>query len=101
MCLVQANNQNHHKLTPDQLDKNKPEPLDDPNFGLFPQVIECNKEHEIPAPGKLAECEPTCANPRPTCLKIFHVGLDFVPCFCKTPLVRHPKTKQCVRHSEC
>lgn len=67
---------------------------------LFLHGNDCQGD-ESPAPGKLPECEPTCDNPRPPCLRIFYSSLDMVACFCKQPLVRNKLTNKCVRLEEC
>lgn len=78
------------------------EPLEsNDDLSIFPQPIECKPDEE-PNVGKLPECEPTCDNPRPICLKIFHIGLDIAPCFCKSPMVRDVKGgNKCVPRSAC
>lgn len=67
---------------------------------LFLTGTDCGPNEEL-APGSLPTCEPTCENPRPVCPKVFFSSLDYVPCFCKSPMVRNVKTKQCVQLSEC
>lgn len=70
----------------------------DGGLTMLPYVAECGPD-EKSQPGQHPSCEPSCANPRPVCIKIYFQ--DYVPCFCKAPLVRDTQSKRCVPLSEC
>ena len=64
-----------------------------PDGSLFLAGAECGPDEQL-APGMLPTCEPICP-------KMFFSGIDYVPCFCRPPLVRNQQTRQCVPLSEC
>lgn len=78
---------------------NDPLPMGE-DGSLFLAARECGPNEEL-HPGALPTCEPTCKVPRPMCPKIFITIPDFVPCFCKKPLIRNERTGACVRRREC
>lgn len=81
-------------------DSSDDRPVWDDGLSMLPQVAECGANEEN-HPGAHPSCEPTCNNPEPMCIKIFYTSMDYVPCFCKAPLVRNTLTKECVKRSEC
>lgn len=68
---------------------------------LFLSAGSCEGPNEELHPGALPTCEPTCSNPTTVCPKVFFTSLDFVPCFCKKPLVRNEQTRECIKVSDC
>lgn len=81
-----------HNRQPERLEQ------DEDGVMMVPYVPDCGADEES-KPGVHPSCEPTCANPKPACIKVF--SFDFAPCFCKAPLVRDTKSKRCVQRSDC
>lgn len=73
------------------------EQFSDENFGWL-SGQDC-KEDERVVEGLAPECEPTCNNQRPACLKVFY--MDTRLCFCKSPLVRDAQSRKCVKVADC
>lgn len=93
--LADSDKQQNKQVANDQL------PMADDGSLFLSGGQNCNGITEELHPGALPTCEPTCSNPRPMCSKMFFSGIDFVPCFCKKPLVRNEQTKECVDLSKC
>lgn len=93
----QASSTSQKENQPQNFDKDLPIAGDG---SLFLSGVDCGPDEYL-AQGKEPTCEPTCSNPRPHCPKIYFSGIDYVPCFCKVPLVRDTKTKRCIPLSEC
>lgn len=101
-CIMNYHQANSSPVAVDKgaTNNEQPEPLEQDEDGVMmvPYVADCGADEES-RPGTHPSCEPTCANPNPICIKIYF--LDYVPCFCKAPLVRDTKSKKCVQKNDC